>query len=89
MNSSSHEVRCRGNRIDITNKEYLILEYLMRHPGMVVSRSMIEEKVWDFEFSSMSNLVDVYIRRLRAKLGNDEAKLIETIRGAGYRIVAP
>lgn len=90
MDTGTHEVRVNGEPVDMTAKEYLILEYLLRHPGMVVSRAMIEEHVWDYEFSSASNLVDVYIGRLRAKLGNNgNERLIETIRGAGYRLMVP
>lgn len=81
----------RGNRpIELTAKEYTVLEYLMRHPNVVVSRTMIEEHAWDYDFDSMSNLVDVYIRRLRSKIDNEgEESLIQTVRGAGYRLRAP
>ncbi len=81
----------RGQRpIELTTKEYVILEYFMRHPNVVVTRTMIEEHAWDYDFDSLSNLVDVYIRRLRRKI-DDEGKdsLIQTIRGAGYRLKAP
>jgi DNA-binding response OmpR family regulator len=81
----------RGQRpIELTTKEYVILEYFMRHPNVVVTRTMIEEHAWDYDFDSLSNLVDVYIRRLRRKI-DDEGKdsLIQTVRGAGYRLKAP
>jgi DNA-binding response OmpR family regulator len=81
----------RGQRpIELTTKEYVILEYFMRHPNVVVTRTMIEEHAWDYDFDSLSNLVDVYIRRLRRKI-DDEGKdsLIQTVRGAGYRLRAP
>jgi DNA-binding response OmpR family regulator len=62
----------------------------MRHPNVVVTRTMIEEHAWDYDFDSLSNLVDVYIRRLRRKIDIDgEASLIQTVRGAGYRLKAP
>ena len=81
----------RGQRpIELTTKEYVILEYFMRHPNVVVTRTMIEEHAWDYDFDSLSNLVDVYIRRLRRRIDNEgEDSLIQTVRGAGYRLKAP
>ncbi len=81
----------RGKRpIELTTKEYVILEYFMRHPNIVVTRTMIEEHAWDYDFDSLSNLVDVYIRRLRRKIDDvGKGSLIQTIRGAGYRLKAP
>jgi DNA-binding response OmpR family regulator len=81
----------RGQRpIELTTKEYVILEYFMRHPNVVVTRTMIEEHAWDYDFDSLSNLVDVYIRRLRRKIDSEgEDSLIQTVRGAGYRLKAP
>ncbi len=80
----------RGDReIELTTKEYVLLEYLMRHPNVVVTRTMLEEHAWNYDFESNSNLVDVYIRRLRRKIdieGHDD--LIQTVRGAGYRLKA-
>ncbi len=87
LNTLTREVR-RGDRlIELTTKEYVILEYFMHHPNVVITRTMLEEHAWDYDFDSMSNLVDVYIRRLRRKLdyGDDES-LIQTVRGAGYRL---
>ena len=80
----------RGQRpIELTTKEYVILEYFMRHPNVVVTRTMIEEHAWDYDFDSLSNLVDVYIRRLRRKIdGEGEDSPIQTVRGAGYRLKA-
>lgn len=87
LNTLTREVR-RGNRtMELTTKEYVILEYFMRHPNVVVTRTMLEEHAWDYDFDSMSNLVDVYIRRLRRKLDDDEKEsLLQTVRGAGYRL---
>jgi DNA-binding response OmpR family regulator len=81
----------RGQRpVELTTKEYVILEYFMRHPKVVVTRTMIEEHAWDYDFDSLSNLVDVYIRRLRRKIDNEgEESLIQTVRGAGYRLKEP
>jgi two-component system copper resistance phosphate regulon response regulator CusR len=74
-----------GHRIDLTAKEYALLEYFARHVGEVVSRTLIAEHVWDMNFDSDTNVVDVAVRRLRAKLDDPhETKLIHTIRGVGY-----
>ena len=74
-----------GHRIDLTAKEYALLEYLIRHHGEVVSRTLIAEHVWDMNFDSDTNVVDVAVRRLRAKVDDPfAAKLIHTIRGVGY-----
>jgi DNA-binding response OmpR family regulator len=90
MNTLTRQV-WRGQRpIELTTKEYVILEYLMRHPNVVVTRTMIEEHAWDYDFDSLSNLVDVYIRRLRRKIDDEKDDgLIQTVRGAGYRLKAP
>jgi DNA-binding response OmpR family regulator len=88
LNTQTREVR-RGDRtIELTTKEYVILEYFMRHPNVVVTRTMLEEHAWDYDFDSVSNLVDVYIRRLRRKLDDDGQSLLQTVRGAGYRLKA-
>jgi len=90
LNTLSRQV-WRGQRpVELTTKEYVILEYFMRHPNVVVTRTMIEEHAWDYDFDSLSNLVDVYIRRIRRKIDNEgENSLIQTVRGAGYRLKAP
>lgn len=74
-----------GERIDLTAKEYALLDYFVRHLGEVVSRTLIAEHVWDMNFDSDTNVVDVAVRRLRAKLDDRfQTKLIHTIRGVGY-----
>ncbi len=87
MDTLTREVRKGQRKIELTAKEYSILEYFMRHPNMVVTRTMLEEGAWNYDFDSLSNIVDVYIRRLRSKI-DDEGKdsLIQTLRGAGYRL---
>lgn len=76
-----------GMEIPLTSKEYAVLEYMMRNPDTVLSRGMIEEHAWNNDFDSVSNLVDVYIRRLRSKIDlSDGPGMIETVRGAGYRL---
>jgi DNA-binding response OmpR family regulator len=89
LDTLTREVR-RGTRlIDLTSKEYAILEYFMRRPNAVITRTMLEENVWDYEFDGMSNIIDVYVRRLRRKLdGDNEDSVIQTVRGAGYRLKA-
>ena len=87
LNTLTREV-WRGQRaIELTTKEYIILEYFMRHPNIVVTRTMLEEHAWDYDFESLSNLIDVYIRRLRRKIDTEgEKSMIQTVRGAGYRL---
>jgi DNA-binding response OmpR family regulator len=87
LDPQSREVSRDGRRIDLTSKEYAILEYFMRRPNAVVTRTMLGENVWDYEFDGLSNIIDVYVRRLRKKIDRDgEDSLIQTVRGAGYRL---
>ncbi len=90
VNTVTREVQWQNQSVDLTTKEYVILEYLARHPNAVVTRTMIEEHAWDYDLDSMSNLVDVYIRRIRQKIDPEHGKrIIQTVRGAGYRMKAP
>jgi two-component system copper resistance phosphate regulon response regulator CusR len=76
--------------IDLAPKEFSILEYLMRHKGKALSRSMIVEHVWEMDYDGLTNIVDVYIRHLRVKVDDPyERKMIQTVRGIGYMIEAP
>ncbi|PVV82723.1 response regulator transcription factor [Dehalogenimonas alkenigignens] len=76
-----------GRRIELTSREYAILEYLMRHPGILITRTMLEERVWDYQSDRLSNVIDVYIKKLRNKIDQPgQPSLIKTIRGAGYRM---
>jgi len=80
-----HEVRRSGELIELTAKEFTLLEYLCRNRGRVVTRSMILDRVWGMRFDPATNIVDVHIHRLRTKIDSDSPKkLIHTIRGAGY-----
>jgi DNA-binding response OmpR family regulator len=90
INTISHEVR-RGNQtVELTSKEYAVLEYFMRHPNRVLTRTQIAEHVWNYDFVAMSNVVDVYVGYLRHKRGDDrEPRLFHTIRGTGYQLRAP
>ncbi len=81
----SHQVRRNGNSIKLTSKEYSLVEYLALNTGRVLSRSMIIEHVWDQSFEGLTNIVDVYVRQLRAKIDEPcELRLIHTVRGVGY-----
>jgi two-component system copper resistance phosphate regulon response regulator CusR len=83
----SQQVKRSGHRIDLTSKEYALLEYLMSNAGRVLSRNMIIEHVWDQSFDGITNIVDVYIRHLRNKVDSGhEPKLLRTVRGVGYTI---
>ena len=87
MDTLSREIWRGKRKVELTSKEYSMLEYFMRHPNAVLTRTMLEENVWDYAFDGVSNIVDVYVRRLRRKLEEGgEPGLIETVRGAGYRL---
>jgi two-component system copper resistance phosphate regulon response regulator CusR len=80
----TQQVRRSGKRIELTAKEYGLLEYLMANADRVLSRAMILDHVWDQGFHGATNIVDVYVRHLRDKIGDVEQKLIRTVRGVGY-----
>jgi DNA-binding response OmpR family regulator len=85
LDTVTHRAQRGGTDIELTAREYRLLEYLMRSPGRLCGRMMILEKVWDYDFDPGTNLVDVYIRRLREKIdAHFEPKLLHTVRGAGY-----
>jgi DNA-binding response OmpR family regulator len=87
LNPALHEVKRAGQTIELRAKEYALLEYLMRNPNRLITREMAETHVWNYNFEGTSNVVDVYIRRLRQKIDDPfEVKLLETVRGAGYRV---
>jgi DNA-binding response OmpR family regulator len=89
LNRLTQQVRRAGQSIELTAKEYALLEYLMSSPGRAFSRAMIIEHVWDQSFEGLTNIVDVYVRYLRRKIDDAFAvKLIQTIRGVGYTIRA-
>ncbi len=85
VNLVTREVTHAGKDIRLTSREFELLEYLMRSPGRVFTRTQILEHVWSYDFDPNTNLVDVHIQRLRKKLGAAGDSLIETIRGVGYR----
>lgn len=81
----THKVTRSGKEIELTSKEYALLEYLMRNAGKVVTRTMISEHVWDIDFDTFTNVIDVYINYLRNKIDSgSKKKLIQTVRGRGY-----
>ncbi len=83
----SQQVRRAGRRVELTAKEYALLEYLMANADRVLSRTMIIDHVWDQSFDGATNIVDVYVRHLRAKVDDGhDYKLIRTVRGVGYKI---
>ncbi|HEU4588764.1 MAG TPA: response regulator transcription factor [Gemmatimonadales bacterium] len=85
LDTATHEVRRAGQPIELTPKEYTVLEYLMRHAGRVLSRTLITEYAWDYHFDPGTNIVDVVINRLRKKVDSGHAKkLVHTVRGVGY-----
>lgn len=87
LNADTREVTRDGDAIELTPKEYTVLEYLMRHAGRVMSRTLITEYAWGYHFDPGTNIVDVVINHLRKKIdANHSAKLIHTIRGVGYVI---
>ncbi len=79
-----------GQRIELQPREFQLLEYLMRHAGRVVTRTMLLESVWDFHFDPRTNIVETHVSRLRSKVDRGRsAELIHTVRGAGYCLRAP
>jgi heavy metal response regulator len=89
LDTATRQVSRAGQPVTLTNKEYALLEYLMRHPNQVLTRTMIAEHVWNFDFDTGTNVIDVHIRYLRRKIDDPhDLKLIQTVRGAGYRISA-
>mgnify|MGYP001567619799 CR=1 FL=1 len=83
----THKVTRAGREINLTSKEYALLEYMMRNPGAIVTRTMISEHVWNADFDTFTNVIDVYVNYLRNKIDAPfKKKLIQTIRGRGYII---
>ena len=87
LNPLNREVKRAGKVISLTNKEFLLLEYLLRNKNRVLTRTMLSEKIWDIDFISESNIVDVYVNFLRVKIDKGHSKkIITTMRGVGYII---
>ena len=89
MDLLARKVVREGTRIDLQPREFKLLEYLMRHAGQTVTRTMLLEKVWGYHFDPQTNVIDVHMSRLRAKIDKDfEQQLLQTVRGAGYCLQA-
>lgn len=83
-------MRVGERAVELTSREFGLLEYLMRSPGRVYTRTQILEHVWSYDFDTNTNLIDVYVQRLRKKLDpSGDLELVETIRGVGYRFRRP
>jgi DNA-binding response OmpR family regulator len=90
LDPAVHSVKRNETSIELTSKEFALLEYLMRNPNRLITRDMVQNHVWSYDYDGVSNVVDVYIRRLRRKMDDPfEPKLIETLRGSGYRLRKP
>ncbi len=87
MDVLRRHVYCSGKQVDLQAREFRLLEYLLRHKGQVVTRTMLLEGVWDYHFDPQTNVIDVHISRLRGKIDGDrQTSRIKTVRGAGYMI---
>jgi two-component system, OmpR family, response regulator MprA len=85
MDTAAHETHIHERRVDLTAKEYELLELFMHHPQQVMTREVIYDRVWGYDFGGESNIIEVYVRYLRQKLeASGEARLIHTVRGVGY-----
>jgi two-component system OmpR family response regulator len=89
MDLIGREVRRQGKEIDLQPREFQLLEFLMRHAGQSVTRTMLLEKVWEYHFDPQTNVIDVHISRLRSKIDKGfDRPMLQTVRGAGYRLEA-
>jgi len=89
MDTATRRVTRSGAELELTAKEFALLEYLMRHPNQVLSRTVIAEHIWNYDFDNVTNVIDVHVKNLRKKIDEGfEGKLIQTVRGAGYRLSA-
>lgn len=87
LDTTTRRVSRAGRPIELTAKEFALLEYLMRHPNHVLSRTLIAEHVWNYDFDNVTNVIDVHVKNLRKKVDEGfQPRLIHTVRGAGYRI---
>jgi DNA-binding response OmpR family regulator len=89
IDETTYTARLRGNALDLTYKEFELLKFLAQHPGRVFSRAQLLQEVWGYDYFGGTRTVDVHVRRLRAKLGNEHEALIGTVRNVGYKFVRP
>jgi DNA-binding response OmpR family regulator len=87
LNTATHKIFHFEEELSLTLKEFMLLEYFMRHPNQAIARDDIIDHAWNFDFDSLSNTVDVHIKNVRKKIGPDGNKIIKTIRGVGYQFV--
>ncbi|MDP4143352.1 MAG: response regulator transcription factor [Bacillota bacterium] len=87
IDDGAHEIYYLGKLLDLTPTEYNLLKYLLANVGLVLSKTTILEKVWGFDFNGEANIVEVYIRYLRDKIGDKEHNIIRTVRGVGYKVI--
>jgi DNA-binding response OmpR family regulator len=87
IDEASYTAKLRGKPLDLTFKEFELLKFLAQHPGRVFSRAQLLQEVWGYDYFGGTRTVDVHVRRLRAKLGNEYEQLIGTVRNVGYRFV--
>ena len=85
LNLETYQATFNGHALDLTFMEYELLKFLAQNPGKVFSREMLLSRVWGYEYYGGARTVDVHVRRLRAKLGEEHANLIQTVRSVGYR----
>ncbi len=88
LDPNMRSVTLGGDDVQLTLKEFSLLEYFMRHPNTVVNREDLLSHLWDFNYAGFSNVVDVHVKNLRKKLGDDGGRVLETVRGVGYRLRA-
>jgi DNA-binding response OmpR family regulator len=88
LDTATHTIAHGEQTLPLTLKEFMLLEYFMRHPHRVLSRDEIIDHAWNFDFASFSNTVDVHVKNLRKKIGPDGNTIIKTVRGVGYQLVA-
>jgi DNA-binding response OmpR family regulator len=90
VDTLAQEVRSGGRAVELTSKEYAILEYFLRNPNRVLTRTQIAEHAWNYDFEAESNIIDVYVGNLRRKLDDrGDAPLLRTVRGVGYKLTSP
>jgi DNA-binding response OmpR family regulator len=89
IDEATYTAKVKGRSLDLTFKEFELLKYLAQHPGRVFTRAQLLQEVWGYDYFGGTRTVDVHVRRLRAKLGNEHEQLIGTVRNVGYRFVLP
>lgn len=89
IDNGAHEIKYKGNVLELPPTQYKLLELLLMNSGLVISKATILERIWGYDFNGEENIVEVYIKYLRDKIGDDEHNIIRTVRGVGYKVVKP